>query len=110
MTIEERFEKMERLHGEHLEMARQDRAAHIAWKREMESQVQATWLAIERAGERIDRMAEENTKGFGESRRRFDEGMAEMRAEMAARDKVTDKRIGDLVGAIGELIQRMGDR
>ncbi len=100
MTVEERFERMERTHAEHVEMARQDRAAHIAWKREMESQVQATWLAI-------DRMAKENEKGFAESRRRFDEGMAEMRAEMAARDKVMDKRIGDLVGAIGELIQRM---
>ncbi len=96
MTVEERFERMERTHAEHVEMARQDRAAHIAWKREMESQVQATWLAIERAGQRIDRMAEENEKG-----------MAEMRAGMAARDKIMDKRIGDLVGAISELIQRM---
>lgn len=100
MTIEERFERMEHLHADHLEMIKQDRAAHIAWKREMESQVQATWKAF-------DRLSKENEKGFAESRKQFDEGMAKMRQEMAARDQVTDKRIADLVTAIGELIQRM---
>jgi hypothetical protein len=103
MTIEERFERMERTHAEHVELARQDRAAHIAWKREMESQVKATWVAIERD-------AEENRKGFAESRKQFDEGMAEMRKEMAARDQIMDKRIADLVTAIGRLIQRMDER
>jgi hypothetical protein len=118
MTPEERFQKIEELHAEQIELAKQDRMAHIAWKRDMESQVQATWKAIERAGERIERMAEENAKGFRESQRRFDEGMAEMRKEMAARDQtweqrveardvVMDKRVGDLVIAIGQLIQRM---
>lgn len=99
MTIEERFDRMESLHAEHLEMARQDRAAHIAWKREMESQIQATWKAIER-------YSEENRAGFAESRRQFDEGMAEMRKEMAERDRITDDRIGRLVTSIGELIRR----
>jgi hypothetical protein len=101
--IEERIEQIERLHAEHMQMARDDRAAHIAWKREMESQVQATWLAIERASKRIDQMAEENTKGF-----------AEMRAQSQETDRhlkelgeATDKRIEKLVSAIGDLIQRM---
>jgi hypothetical protein len=55
-------------------------------------------------------MAKENEKGFAESRQRFDEGMAEMRREIAARDVVMDKRIGDLVLAIGKLIARMDVR
>jgi hypothetical protein len=38
------------------------------------------------------------------------EGMAEMRAEMAARDRVMDQRIADLVSATGELIHRMDGR
>jgi hypothetical protein len=36
--------------------------------------------------------------------------MREMRREMAARDAVTDKRITDLVLAIGELCQRLDCR
>jgi hypothetical protein len=106
-SADERLDRIEQLHVEQMELAKQDRIAYIAWKRDMESQVQATWKAIERAGERIERMAEENKEGFAESRRRFDEGMAAMRQEMAARDQVTDKRIGDLVSAIGDLIRRM---
>jgi hypothetical protein len=35
MTPEERLERIEHLHAEHLAMGRADRAAHIAWKREM---------------------------------------------------------------------------
>jgi hypothetical protein len=100
MTPEERFEQIERLHAEQIEMAKQDRAAYIAWKRDMESRVDATWVAI-------NRMAEESRKAIkdlaGENKR----GMTELRREIAARDAVTDKRIGDLVTAIGQLIQRM---
>ena len=99
MTPEERFAKIERLHAEQMEMARQDRAAYIAWKRDMESQVQATWTAIER-------MAKENEKGF-----------AEMRAQSQDTDRrlkqlgeQTDERIQKLVTAIGDLIQRMDGR
>jgi hypothetical protein len=36
--------------------------------------------------------------------------MAAMRQEMAARDQVLDRRIGDLVSAIGELCRRMDAR
>jgi hypothetical protein len=95
MTVEERIEQIERLHAEHVQMARDDRAAHIAWKREMESQVNATWLAIERASKGIEQMAEENKKGF-----------AEMRGEFKERDRLLDERIEKLVSAIGDLIQR----
>jgi hypothetical protein len=103
MTVEQRLERIEQLHVEQMEMARQDRAEHIAWKREMESQVKATWVAIER-------YTEENRKGFAESRRQLTEGMAEMRKEMAIRDLVMDQHISSLVTAIGALIQRMDGR
>jgi hypothetical protein len=103
MTVEERFEQIERLNAEQVQMARDDRAAHIAWKREMESQVQATWMQIERTSKGIEQMAEENKKGF-----------AEMRAQSQETDRhlkelgeATDKRIEKLVSAIGDLIQRM---
>ena len=96
MTVEERIEQIERLHAEHVQMARDDRAAHIAWKREMESQVNATWLAIERASKGIEQMAAENKKGF-----------EEMRGEFKERDRLLDERIHKLVSAIGELIQRL---
>lgn len=96
MTVEQRFEYMEKLHAEHVEMARQDRAAHIAWKREMESQVQATWTAFDRF-----------TKQASETAARHDQEWAEMKREQAERDRVTDKRIGDLVSAIGKLIERL---
>ena len=100
MTIEERIEQIERLHAEHVQMARDDRAAHIAWKREMESQVNATWLAIERTSKGIEQMAAENKTGF-----------AEMRTEFKERDRLLDERIGKLVSAIGDLIQRLdGDK
>jgi len=96
MTVEERFDRIEQLHAEHVQMAREDRAAYIAWKRDMESQVKATWLAI-------DRMAQENAQGFAELRaqtRETDRRLKELGEE-------TDKRIQKLVTAIGELIQRM---
>jgi hypothetical protein len=96
MTVEERIEQIERLHAEQMQMARDDRAAYIAWKRDMESQVQATWMAIERASKGIEQMAVENKKGFGE-----------MRSEFKERDRLLDERINKLVSAIGELIQRM---
>ena len=96
MTVEERFDQIERLHAEHVQMARDDRAAHIAWKREMESQVNATWMQIERTSKGIEQMAEENKRGF-----------EEMRGEFKERDRLLDERIGKLVSAIGDLIQRL---
>lgn len=57
--------------------------------------------------DQVERRSEERLKRLDQSRKEFDEGMAEMRAEFKARDQITDKRIADLVTAIGELIQRM---
>jgi hypothetical protein len=65
---------------------------------------------LEKNGAGIRRSRQLLTDGLAESRRQFDEGMAAMRQEMAARDHVPDKRIGDLVSAIRDLIQRMDGR
>jgi hypothetical protein len=64
-------------------------------------------LAISRAGESIKELAEENRQAIKELAEENKKGLAEMRQEIAARDAVTDKRISDLVIAIGDLIQRM---
>jgi hypothetical protein len=91
------LDRIEQLHAEQMELAKQDRIAYIAWKRDMESQVQATWLAI-------DRMAKENEKGFAESRAQSME--TDRRLKQVGEE--TDRRIQTLVTAIGELIERMG--
>jgi hypothetical protein len=93
MTVEERLDYIERLHAEHAEMSRQDRAAYIAWKRDMESQVKATWMAMERAERVVEETAAENRRGI-----------AELRAEMRELGVKTDERIARLVTAIGEFI------
>jgi hypothetical protein len=96
MTIDERIEKLEFLLAGHIEQAKKDYEENRRLWREQQSHIEAVWMRIER--------------GFAESRRLHDEGMAEMRREMAARDAVTDKRIADLVLAIGELCRRLDRR
>jgi hypothetical protein len=106
MTVEERFEQIERLHAEHMQMARDDRAAHIAWKREMESQVKATWLAIDRTFKGLDEMraqAKETDRSLRELGEATDRRLKES-------GEATDKRIDKLVSAIGELIQRLDNK
>jgi len=100
--VETRLDRIERILAEQVQMARDDRAAYIAWKRDMESQVQSTWMAIARAESAVARMAEDNARGI-----------AELRAEIRQTDEhlrtlgeATDERIGRLVSAIGELIKR----
>jgi hypothetical protein len=103
MTVEERFEQIERLHAEHVQMARDDRAAHLAWKREMESQVNATWLAIDRTFKGFDEMraqSQETDRHLKELGEATDRRLKEM-------GEATDERIGKLVSAIGDLIQRL---
>jgi hypothetical protein len=97
MTVEQRLDRIEQLHAELMEMAKQDQIAYLSWKRDMESQVQATWLAI-------DRMAKENEKGFAELRTQSKE--TDQRLKHVGEE--TDRRIQTLVTAIGELIERMG--
>lgn len=93
MTIDERIDRLEHVTAMHIEQAKKDYEENRRLWREQQQDIAAIWKRME------DRDRE--------SQRRHDEGMAEMRAEIAARDKVMDKRIGDLVGAIGELIQRL---
>jgi hypothetical protein len=103
MTIDERIERLEHVTAAHIEQARKDYEENRRLWREQQTDIAAIW-------KRMERGFEESRQADAESRRRFDEGMAEMRKEMAARDQVTDRRIGDLVSAIGDLIRRMDDK
>ena len=99
MTMEERFQRIEDGLVRWIALAAQDRAEYIAWKRDMQSHVEAAWIAIER-------YAEENRKAAEQHNRE----MADMRQQMAARDEVMDQRITGLVSAIGELIGEMREK
>jgi hypothetical protein len=99
MTIDERLEKLEFLVAGHIEQAKKDYEENRRLWRDQQSDIAAIW-------KRMERGFEESRRGFDESRKRFDEGMAAMREEMADRDRIMDKRIGDLVLAIGELIKK----
>jgi hypothetical protein len=100
MTIDERIAKLEFLLSGHIAQAQKDYEENRRLWREQQTDIAAIWKRMERGFEEskqaIKDLAEENKKGF-----------AEMRQEMAARDQIMDKRIGDLVSAIGDLIQRM---
>ena len=60
----------------------------------------------------IDERIEQMLKGFEETRRGFERSqqllrtcMVDMRRQMAARDEITDQRIGRLVAVIGKLAE-----
>lgn len=93
MTVEERLDRIEQIHAEQIQMAREDRAAYIAWKRDMESRIDATWRAIED-------LATENRRGEAKLR----EQMHETDQRLRELGEITDARIAKLVTAIGELI------
>jgi hypothetical protein len=101
MTTEERLDRIEAIHAEMIQMARDDRAAYIAWKRDMESHVQSTWMAIARAESAIARTAEDNARAAQENQREH----ARLREEMRERDDKIDARIEKLVGAIMKLVE-----
>jgi len=103
MTIDERIERLEQVTAAHIVQARKDYEENRRLWREQQQDIAAIWKGMEDRDREWDRR-------MTESRRQFDEGMAEMRKEIAARDQVMDRRIGDLVHAIGELIQRMDGR
>jgi hypothetical protein len=95
MTIDERIDRLEHVVAGHIDQAKKDYEENRTFLR----QSREDWQR-ERKESR-----EDWERQLKESRETWDRGMAEMRAEMAERDKVTDKRIGDLVSAIGEFIR-----
>jgi hypothetical protein len=114
MTIDERIEKLEFLLSGHIAQAEKDYEENRRLWREQQIDIAAIWKRMERGFEESRRGFEESRQlladGWAESRRRFDEGMAAMRQEMTARDQILDRRIGDLVSAIGELCRRLDTR
>jgi hypothetical protein len=96
MCIDERIERVEHITAAHIEPAKKDYDENRRLWREQQTDIAAIWKRIEDRDREWDRR-------MAESRRQFDAGMQAMREEMASRDQVMDKRIGDLVGAIGEL-------
>jgi hypothetical protein len=98
LTIDERLEKLEFLLAGHIEQAKKDYEENRRLWRDQQTDIAAIWTRMERG-------FQETKERFEESRKSFDAGMAAMREEMAGRDRITDKRIGALVSAIGELIK-----
>jgi hypothetical protein len=107
MTIDERIEKLEFLLNGHIAQAEKDYQENRRLWREQQTDIAAIWKRIERGFEESRQLLAD---GWTESRRRFDEGMAAMRQEMAARDQILDRRIADLVSAIGDLCRRLDSR
>jgi len=104
MTIDERIEKLEFLLSGHIAQAEKDYQENRRLWREQQIDIAAIWKRMDRGFEESRQLLAD---GWAESRRRFDEGMAAMRQEMTARDQILDRRIGDLVSAIGELCRRL---
>jgi ElaB/YqjD/DUF883 family membrane-anchored ribosome-binding protein len=83
------------LHG-HIEQAKQDYEENRRLWRELRDNLEHN---LEQSRKHWD-------QHFAESRRRSEEEWAQVRAEMAGRDKVIDARIQDLVSAIGAFISK----
>jgi hypothetical protein len=95
LTIDE-VERLEFLNAAYIEQRRKDWEKDRQRFRDLQSHIDAIWLRMERRDEEWNRRWQE-----------YSSEMREMRAEFQERDRVTDKRIGDLVTAIGALIQRL---
>jgi hypothetical protein len=97
LTIDERIERLEHVVAGHIEQAKKDYEENRRFVRESREDWQRE---LRESRERWEQQ-------LRESKEAWDREMNEMRTEMAARDKVTDKRISDLVLAIRDLIERM---
>src|SRR5262245_64556820 len=100
MTTEDRLAKAEHILAGHVEQARKDQEENRRLWRDHQTSIDAIWKRMEQR----DLEYREETKRLGqefrdEMKRRDDE----YRRDMKDRDEKIDKRIGDLVSAIGEL-------
>ena len=93
MTIDERFERLEHSVAGHIEQAKKDYAENRQLWRDMRSEVEAIWKATDR---RFAVMKDEQAE-----RDRV------YKQEQKERDEIMDKRVGDMVSAIGELCRRL---
>lgn len=100
MTIDERIERLEQLNREYAEIRRRDWEEDRQRFRELSSNIDAIWMRMERRDAEWDRR-------FHDENREWDRRFEAMRVEADARGKELDRRVGDLVTAIGELVRRL---
>ena len=93
MNIDERIERLEHITAGWIEQSKKELEEDRRLWREQREEIAAIWKATDRR--------------FEESRQEWNSGLVEMRREISERDKVMDKRIADLVLAIGELCRKL---
>jgi hypothetical protein len=100
MTIDERIERLEHSVAGHIEQAKKDYAENRQLWREMRDEAAAIWKATDRRWAETDRR-------FAELREEQAERDRLYKQEQKERDQIMDKRVGDLVSAIGDLCRRL---
>jgi hypothetical protein len=93
MTIDERIEKLEHVTAAHIEQARKDYEENRRIQRELQSHIEAIWQGMERRDQEYKQDMAERDRVY--------------KQEQNERDQKIDQRIGDLVSAIGRLIERL---
>jgi len=100
LNIDERIERLEHITSGWIEQSKKELEEDRRLWREQRDEIAAIWRAT-------DRRFEEDRAQMKAMRQEWHADMGEMRREIADRDKVMDKRIADLVLAIGELCRKL---
>jgi hypothetical protein len=99
MTIDERIERLQHVTAGWIEQNRKDWEESKAWRRVHDQEVEAIWR-------RMEQRDEDWRKQFEAEKQAWNERFAASRAEADERGRELDRRIGDLVSAIGKLIAK----
>ena len=99
MTIDERIEHLEQLNREYVEIRRRDWEQDRQRFPELSSNVDAIWMRMEARDREWERR-------FESEKQEWKEQFAASRAEADERGRELDRRIGELVSAIGKLIAK----
>ncbi|HEY1896710.1 MAG TPA: hypothetical protein VGG62_10580 [Terracidiphilus sp.] len=103
MSIDERMEQLEHVTAAHIEQARKDYEENRRLWREQQTEIRAIWHRMEERDKHYQAIWDERD-------RKYKAEQSESRYEQASRDAVIDKRIGNLVTAIGELCRSLDQR
>ena len=98
-----RLDRIEFSVSAHIEQARKDYEENRRLWREQQADIAAIWKASERRSEEVDRRFRE----VAEEQRETDRMLRRYAMESQEREQRQDKRIADLVSAIGSLISQM---
>ena len=99
VTIDERIEQLQHVTAGWIEQNRKDWEESKAWRRVHDQEVEAIWR-------RMEQRDEDWRKQFEAEKLEWKERFAASRAEADERGRELDRRIGDLVSAIGTLIAK----